>query len=95
MVKQTLANTRCVVFEITEKCNLSCDYCCFSDKYNYNFERNSRELPLAKAISLLDYILDLQDTPLNRNFKNQLQIGFYGGEPLLNITFIDGIINYL
>ncbi len=95
IVKQTFANTSSVVFEVTEKCNLACEYCCYGNKYDNYTERNSKNLPLEKAISLLEYVFELRNSSLNKSYANELQIGFYGGEPLLNISFIDGIINYL
>jgi len=95
IVKQTLANTSSVVLEVTEKCNLACDYCCYGNKYGNYAERKSADLSLEKAISLLKYVFELRNSTLNISYANKLQIGFYGGEPLLNISFIDGIINYL
>lgn len=95
LVKQSLANTSSIVFEVTEKCNLACEYCCYGDKYNNYSERKAKDLSIEKAISLLDYIFELKHTPLNKSYAQTLQIGFYGGEPLLNIPFIDGIIKYL
>jgi len=47
LVKQTLANTSSVVFEVTEKCNLACDYCCYSNIYGNYSERKFENLPLA------------------------------------------------
>jgi uncharacterized protein len=95
LVKQTFANTSCVVFEVTDKCNLACTYCCYGDLYKNNSNRNYNNLNLDKAIFFLDYLLELRSKDTKYNTEDYLQIGFYGGEPLLNITFIDGIVNYL
>jgi uncharacterized protein len=95
IVQQTLANTKCVVFEVTERCNLACEYCCYGSNYTNYSERKNKDLPLEKALGLLDYIFELRNSVLNKSYSQPLQIAFYGGEPLLNMPFIDGVINYL
>ena len=51
-------------------------------------ERISKKIDIHKAIHLLKFIFDHK--PKKKNDK--LAISFYGGEPLLNMTFIEQIV---
>jgi uncharacterized protein len=47
------------------------------------------------ARKLLDYLADLWNSPLNKSHNKVINIGFYGGEPLLNVLFIKKVVEYM
>lgn len=88
MVEENIINTKQIVFEVTDSCNLNCTYCAFGELYEGFDERCGKEMNIQYAINLLKYIFNLK--PRNKNDK--LVISFYGGEALLNINFIKRIV---
>jgi len=46
------------------------------------------------AHTLIDYLADLISSTHNLSHNTNLNISFYGGEPLLNITLIESIVKY-
>jgi len=93
-VKSTLANTRQVTFEIVDYCNLDCTYCTYGKFYNNFDHRGQDKMSSDTAKTFLDYMLDLLNSPLNESHDQPFAIGFYGGEPLLNMPFIREVVTY-
>lgn len=93
-VSMILANVNSVVFEVTDACSLKCKYCGFGDYYENYDKREKKNLSTGKAKNLLNYLLQYWNSPLNTSHKNEISIGFYGGEPLINIDFIKEMVNY-
>ena len=87
-VMESIIQTTQIVFEVTDVCNLKCEYCGYGDLYQVTDKRNHNKIDVDNAIKLLKYIFDLKI----KSNKNKLMIGFYGGEPLLNIDFIKHIV---
>lgn len=94
-IKTYLANTPQITFEITECCNLSCLYCGYGKLYNNKGKRHNRMMPIENAIAFLDYIKKLWDVGYDNRGEGTLVISFYGGEPLLNMSFIKAVISYI
>ncbi len=92
-IKTYLANTPQITFEITECCNLSCLYCGYGKLYNNKGKRHNRMMPIENAIAFLDYIKKLWDAGYDNRGEGTLVISFYGGEPLLNMSFIKAVIS--
>ncbi len=88
MVRENIVNTKQIVFEVTDSCNLKCTYCALGDLYDAVDERMGKKINAHYAINLLKYIFDLKPKCEN----TQLIIGFYGGEALLNMSFIKQIV---
>ena len=44
---------------------------------------------------LLDFLINEWNSQYNNSYKNNIYIGFYGGEPLLNFKLIHEVIEYL
>ncbi len=95
IVEYLFANTRQVVFEATDKCNLSCEYCAFG-KYYQNYDNRSHEvLDYNNAIALVEKLFGYWESNIYASFQNNLTFGFYGGEPLINIELIKKIVKYI
>ncbi|MCI0470368.1 MAG: radical SAM peptide maturase [Candidatus Aminicenantes bacterium] len=90
-----LANTIDVIFEATDACNLKCKYCGFGDYYENYDKREKKSLDFKMAANLLDFLYRFWQSPLNTSHKNKINIGFYGGEPLLNIDLIKQVVDYV
>lgn len=88
MVKENIINTKQIVFEVTDSCNLKCTYCALGEIYDAVDERIGKKINTRYAINLLKYIFDLKPKCENA----QMIIGFYGGEALLNMNFIKLIV---
>jgi len=89
IIKNNLINLRNICFEVTEKCNLNCKYCGLSKQlYQKYSERESRDLPFKKAKLMIDYLLNLWKEFYIPSTSFQFIMGFYGGEPLINIPLI-------
>ena len=64
---------------VTHACNLRCTYCYGGEKFN-------RSLPVSLGIRAIDRaIASIQDGGL-------LELGFFGGEPLLEASLIHRVI---
>lgn len=94
-IAEYLANTPQITFEITERCNLSCIYCGYGKLYSNKDVRQGRELRIKDAIAFLKYLQELWDNGYNTQGTSNLIISFYGGEPLLNMPFIKGVVEYI
>ena len=91
-----LKNLRLIIFEVTDRCNLNCKYCGCSSLYRGNDIREDKDISFTKAKLIIDYLCDLwKDYYYSNENNHELNIGFYGGEPLLNVPFIKKTIDYL
>jgi uncharacterized protein len=95
VVKSQLANIRQITFEVTDACNLKCKYCTYGEFYEDYDKREDKKLPTEKAIRLLNYFADFWNSERNKSSLQQVYIGFYGGEPLMNMPFIETIVDYV
>lgn len=93
-VRWQLANIKQITFEITEKCNLKCDYCGYGKFYCGYDRRENKELSIEAAKTLLTYLQEFWESPLNTSHHRNIYISFYGGEPLLNMPFIEEIVRF-
>ena len=88
MIKESIIQTQQIIFETVDYCNLNCTYCGFGEYYEGYDERTGKKMDIHQATKLLNYIFEHKP----KNKKSKLSIGFYGGEPLLNIEFIKKIV---
>lgn len=84
-----------IIFEVTDACNLKCKYCAFSDLYTGYDPRENNYLSFNYAKNIIDYLADFWNTHSSIVFPTRLNIGFYGGEPLLNFHLIKEIVSYI
>lgn len=94
-IKKHLANTPQITFEVTDACNLRCEYCGYGKFYEDYDERKSQMLSQDKATRFLDYLIELWNSSFNTSFNQNVYISFYGGEPLLNFSFVRKIVDHL
>jgi uncharacterized protein len=94
-VKKFLANCRQVVFEVTDKCQMNCEYCGYGKFYHGYDKREKKHLDIRSAKTLLNYLVDLWNSPLNESHERDIFISFYGGEPLLNFPFIKEVVDFV
>ena len=94
-VKRSLSNSPQLTFEITDACNLKCEYCGYGKFYSDYDERKSTRLSPQRAKALLDYLSSLWKSEFNVSYNQNIYISFYGGEPLMNVPFIKEIISYV
>lgn len=73
-----------IIFQATYACNLKCRYCFV--EHHYADHTNSIDLDTAKKA------LDIYQADWRRQGHN---VGFFGGEPLLNWEFIYNLVQYI
>ncbi len=86
-----LINLRQLVIEVTDSCNFRCSYCIFGELYQKTIRRNGN-VKFAQIKPLLEHLTSIW---AGRDVDRITDIGFYGGEPLLNMTLIREVINFL
>ncbi len=94
-IRFTLANFRQITFEVTDACNLRCEYCGYGKFYKNYDKRENKNLSINKAKKLIDYLLKFWNSDMNVSKDKNIYIGFYGGEPLLNMKFLREIVEYI
>lgn len=94
-IRYQLANLKQLTFEVTDACNLKCKYCAYGEFYNDYDQRINKNLSLPAAIQLIDYLNDLWNSGQNMSVDRNVYISFYGGEPLLNMSFIKSVVDYI
>ena len=83
-----------MVFEVTDSCNLHCKYCAYAEMYDGYDQRTNMNLPFSKAKLIIDYLQDIWKKNYYLDMEKKVSIGFYGGEPLLNMDFVKQTIAY-
>jgi uncharacterized protein len=94
-VQASLANTPQITLELTDACNLKCEYCGYGKFYGNHDRRENNTLKFDYVRRFLDYLYRLWQSPFNKSAYNRLTISFYGGEPLLNMPLIREIVDFI
>ena len=76
-----------LVLQVTQNCNLRCDYCVYSGNYD-NRTHSNKVMSFDIAKKAMDYLI------LHSDELDEIVIGFYGGEPLLNFELIKKCVEY-
>ena len=87
---ESYINTRAkqLTLQVTQQCNLRCEYCTYSGIYNRNRTHSSKRMSWEVAKKSIDFFL-------KRNIAiSEIVIGFYGGEPLLEFDLIKKCVKY-
>lgn len=84
LINHNLSN---ITLQITQQCNLNCHYCAYSGNY-YTRQHANKWMSFETAKKAIDYVVQhSRDT-------NLLNIGFYGGEPLLAFETLKKCVHY-
>ena len=93
-IRHNLLNLPQLVFEVTDRCNLNCIYCAYSEFYRRHDTREGKNFPFTRAKLVIDYLYDLWKDNYSDGYNRELIISFYGGEPLLNVPLIKQVVEY-
>lgn len=77
-----------ICLQVTQNCNLRCEYCVYSGSY-YNRKHNNKRMSWETAKKALDFL----HKHCGESSKEVI-VGFYGGEPLLEYDLITKCIEY-
>jgi len=80
---QTVVKALCL--HVTHDCNLACKYC-FAEEGEYHGERGLMSLEVGKKA--LDFIIE------NSGSRKNLEVDFFGGEPLMNWEVVKELVKY-
>ncbi|OPX84688.1 MAG: hypothetical protein A4E53_03745 [Pelotomaculum sp. PtaB.Bin104] len=81
-----LANgIKALCLHVAHDCNLRCEYC-FAAKGNYSMA--NKLMPLEVAVQAVDFLLN------NSGGRKNVEIDFFGGEPLLNFDVVKKTVEY-
>lgn len=94
MIIKQLSNLSHLTFEVTDACNLNCEYCGYGSMYSDHDERTNKYMKFEQAKILIDYLISYWNSPTNTSFHKTVRISFYGGEPLLNFALIKEVVDY-
>ena len=78
-----------LILQVTQKCNLICEYCPYACTDNESRNHTNVNMSFETATKAINDFVEH-----SRDIKT-LNIGFYGGEPLLNFKLIQNIIDYI
>ena len=76
---------KAMCLNISHNCNLKCEYC-FADGGTYNKER--KNMPLDVALKAIDFLV------AKSGKRKNLEVDFFGGEPLLNFDVVKKTVAY-
>lgn len=89
-VENCLKNLNNIVFEVTDACNLNCKYCGYGEMYYDHDERHNKYISDDTITATIRFL-----KPYISDTRGLLHIGFYGGEPLLNVKSIKKAIEFI
>lgn len=81
-------NVNHIILQVTQGCNLRCAYCAYSGHYEHR-EHTQKRMNWKMAKDAIDFLLN------HSSSSDDLILGFYGGEPLLEFDLIKKCIYYI
>ena len=81
----TLSPVKAMCLHISHDCNLRCDYC-FAGTGDYGNGR--KNMPLEVGKKAIDYLIAKSEN------RRNLEVDFFGGEPLLNFDVVKEVVLY-
>lgn len=77
-----------LILQVTQQCNLRCEYCAYSGIYSKNRTHSNQRMTFETAKKAIDFFLE-------RNGElSDIGISFYGGEPLLEFDLMKQCVEY-
>lgn len=95
IIDDNLSNTRQLLIEVTDGCNLSCKYCGYGELYGNYDKRTGKKQTFDNVKTLIDFMAVHWKRSTDLSYDDIVYIGFYGGEPLLNCELIKETIAYV
>ena len=83
--KKTSGVIKALCFHIAHTCNLNCSYC-FASQGKYHGERAVMSYAVGKRA--LDFLIE------NSGSRRNLEVDFFGGEPLMNFDVVKRLVAY-
>ena len=83
--KKTAGVIKALCLHVAHTCNLNCSYC-FASQGKYHGERAVMSLEVGKRA--LDFLIE------NSGTRRNLEVDFFGGEPLMNFEMIKELVKY-
>lgn len=80
-------NLSTIILQVTQNCNLRCQYCVYSGSY-INRVHNNKRMSVETAKKSIDFLAK------HSTNSKEISIGFYGGEPLLEFSLIREVVGY-
>ena len=77
---------RLLILELTQRCNLRCEYCCYGEHYRQSQTRSHGEENMSLDVAMVA-VKDFLD-----HHPKSCGIGFYGGEPLLEFELLKNVV---
>lgn len=83
-----------LILVLTERCNMRCKYCVYSDQYPTEMNYSDKEMDFNLAKKAIDqyYAIHLEKTA--HGYRKHPYVCFYGGEPLLKMPLIESAVAY-
>lgn len=79
---------RKVTLQVTQQCNFRCEYCVYSGGYQ-NRNHSARNMDWETAKKAMDFLI------AHSRDSQEIDLSFYGGEPLLRYDFIVKCMEYI
>ena len=77
-----------LVLQVTQQCNLRCEYCAYSGNYANNRVHSNKRMDFDMAKRAIDMFI-------SRSSENpEINVSFYGGEPLLEFDLLKKCVFY-
>ncbi len=83
--KKTSGVIKALCLHVAHTCNLNCSYC-FASQGKYHGERAVMSLEVGKRA--LDFLIE------NSGSRHNLEVDFFGGEPLMNFDVVKELVKY-
>ena len=83
--EKTSGVIKALCLHVAHTCNLNCSYC-FASQGKYQGERSIMSLEIGKRA--LDFLIE------NSKGRTNLEVDFFGGEPLMNFDMIKELVSY-
>ncbi len=83
--QKTAGVVKALCLHVAHTCNLNCAYC-FASQGKYNGERDVMSLEVGKRA--LDFLVE------NSGNRHNLEVDFFGGEPLMNFGVVKDLVAY-
>ncbi|MCL2361468.1 MAG: Cys-rich peptide radical SAM maturase CcpM [Defluviitaleaceae bacterium] len=78
-----------IVMQVTQNCNLRCSYCAYGGGYGTQRTHSNKTMSLELMKKCVDFVM------ARSRDVNLISIGFYGGEPLMEIGKIKDCVAYI